>query len=128
MLQAYAYAIHLLAGFALLAVFFKLYTFATPFDEVNLIRQGNLAAVLSLGGALLGFCLTVAASIVINPTFFMFLIWAAGAMLVQVLCHGAIARALPEMDPAIAGNNVAMGALMGILSLSVGIINAACLS
>lgn len=128
MLQAYGYAIHLLAGFALLAVFFRMYTRVTPFDEVSLIRKGNVAAVLSLAGALIGFSLTLAASIVINATFLMFLAWAAGAMVVQVACHAIIARALPDMDAAIADNNVAMGGLMGVLSLVVGIVNAACLS
>ena len=48
------YLIHLLLAAVLLAVFFKAYTSWTPFDEVLLIRQGNLAAALSLGGALIG--------------------------------------------------------------------------
>ena len=44
LLQASAYALHLLSGVMLLAVFFAIYTKVTPFDEVALIRQGNAAA------------------------------------------------------------------------------------
>ena len=128
MLQAYAYALHLLTGFALLAVFFGIYTKITPFDEVALIRQGNAAAALSLGGAGVGFCLTVVSSILHNDNFWLFLIWSVGAMMVQVGTYAFLTRMLPQMNQAIAANNVAMGGLMGLLSLMVGMINAACLS
>ncbi len=128
MIQAYAYAIHVLAGTALLAVFFAIYTKVTPFDEVALIRQGNVAATLSLGGAVLGFGLTVVSSIVHNDNFYMFLIWALGALLVQIAVYAGLTRVMPQMNQAIQTNNVAMGGLMGLLSLMVGMINAACLS
>ena len=58
MMQASAYALHLLSGCALLAAFFAVYTKITPFNEVALIREGNAAAALSLTGAGVGFCLT----------------------------------------------------------------------
>jgi len=128
MLQAYAYVLHLLSGFALLGAFIWIYTKVTPLDEIALIRQGNVAAALSLAGATVGFCLTIAAGILLNSTFFMFLSWAAGAMTAQVVTYAVVTRLLPQMNTAIAENNIAMGLLMGATSLSVGIINAACLS
>ena len=45
------YLIHLLLAAGLLIVFFIIYTRVTPYNEVLLIRQGNQAAALSLGGA-----------------------------------------------------------------------------
>jgi putative membrane protein len=128
MLQAYAYVLHLLSSFVLLAVFFVIYTKITPFDEISLIRHGNLAAALSLSGAAIGFGLTLASSILHNDTFVMFVIWAVGAMVVQTGTYAVLTRIFPQMNQAIAGNNVAMGSLMGSTSLLVGIINAACLS
>jgi putative membrane protein len=128
MLQASAYALHLLSGFALLAAFFGIYTKVTPFNEIALIRQGNAAAALSLSGAGIGFCLTVVSSIVHNETFWMFFIWSLGAMLVQTAAYAFLTRMLPTMNQAIEANNVAMGGLMGAMSLMVGMINAACLS
>ncbi|MDW3681684.1 DUF350 domain-containing protein [Cupriavidus sp. CV2] len=124
----YAYVLHLLAGLALLAVFVGVYTRITPFREFALIRQGNLAAALSLSGAMIGFCFTLSSSIQHNDTFLMFLVWSVGAMLVQALAYAGLARALPDMDSAIESNNVGMGGLMGTISVTVGAINAACLS
>mgnify|MGYP006353066219 CR=1 FL=1 len=57
------YAVHLLAGVVLLIAFFVVYTRVTIYNEVALIMQGNNAAALSLGGALIGFTLTVASAI-----------------------------------------------------------------
>jgi len=57
------YLVHLALAALLLVVFFKAYTWMTPYDEVKLIRQGNHAAALSLGGAMLGFSMTIASSI-----------------------------------------------------------------
>ena len=128
MLQAYAYLIHLLSGFALLSIFFWIYTWVTPFDEIALIREGNTAAVFSLAGASLGFCLTLASSITHSDNFMMFLAWGAGAMAVQTIVYAVITRILPSMNHAIVNNNNGMGALHGTASLVLGIINAACLS
>jgi len=58
----------------------------------------------------------------------MFLLWALGAMVVQALVYAALTRALPDMNAAIESNNIAMGGLMGTLSVTVGVLNAACLS
>jgi len=70
----------------------------------------------------------LAASILLNSSFFMFLVWAVGALTVQIVTYAAVSRVLPQMNTAIADNNAAMGGLMGITSLAVGIINAVCLS
>ena len=41
------YALHLVAAGLLLFVFFLIYTWAMPFKEITLIRQGNVAAALT---------------------------------------------------------------------------------
>ena len=124
----YNYAIHLLSGLAMVGVFAVLYVRTTPFCEISLIRRGCVSALLSFGGATLGFSLTVASSIFHNHTFTMFVIWAVFAMIVQLLTYAIVSRALPNMNEALETNNIAMGGLMGVISLVVGIVNAACLS
>jgi len=78
--SAYLYAVHLLSAFVLLFVFAAVYLKVTPFDELALIRAGNPAATLSFGGALIGFCLTLASSIAHNSTLGEVVLWAIGAM------------------------------------------------
>ncbi len=56
---ALAYLIYIVTGFGLLVLFLLVYTRVTPHREFRLIREGNVAAALSLGGAVLGFSLTL---------------------------------------------------------------------
>ncbi|PRX22441.1 putative membrane protein [Paraburkholderia sp. BL18I3N2] len=126
--DAFSYGIHLLSAFVLILGFAAVYLKVTPFDELALIRDGNVAALLSFAGALVGFCLTLASSIAHNSTLTLVLIWAVGAMVVQVATYALLTRLLPGMNHAIESRNTAMGGLMGAASLVVGIINAACLT
>jgi len=126
--QFYLYLKHLLSGLIMVGLFAAVYVRFTPFHEMPLIRRGCTAAALSLAGAIIGFSLTVASSILHNDHYLMFIAWGTLAAVVQMAAYLLIERSLPEMKAAIAANNVAMGALMGTVSLVVGVINAACLS
>ena len=122
------YLIHLLLAAGLLIVFFIIYTRVTPYKEVLLIRQGNQAAALSLGGALLGFSATIASSLMHTADYQQFFAWAFGAMVVQLLVYLVTTRLLRMSKDQIESNNSAFGGLLGAISLSIGAINAACIS
>ncbi|HWW72621.1 MAG TPA: DUF350 domain-containing protein [Duganella sp.] len=122
------YLIHLLLAALLLAAFFVVYTRVTPANEVLLIRQGNQAAALSLGGALIGFSITVGSALMHTANYQEFFAWAFGAMLVQVLAYAITTRVLNMSKDQIEGNNSAFGGLLGAISISIGVINGACIS
>ena len=88
------YALHLLAAGLLLFVFFLIYSWATPFDEMTLIRQGNVAAALTLGGAMIGFSLTVASGLEHTDRLGSFLGWSAAAAALQLLTYVLVTRLL----------------------------------
>jgi putative membrane protein len=122
------YLLHLLTAAALVLVFFVVYVRITPFDEVLLIRQGNRAAALSLGGTLIGFSVTIGAAVRSTSDYYQFAAWAFGAMVAQVLVF-AIATSLLKMSKdQIEADNHAFGGLLGAISLSIGIVNAGCIA
>jgi putative membrane protein len=122
------YLLHLLSATILILAFFVIYTYVTPIDEILLIRQGNNAAALSFGGALIGFSLTIASSILHTASYYEFLAWAVGALVVQILVYVVATKLLRISKGHIETGNTAFGALLGGLSLSLGMINAACIS
>jgi putative membrane protein len=122
------YLIHLVLAAMLLAAFFVIYTRVTPADEVLLIRQGNHAAALSLGGALIGFSITVGSALMHTANYEQFFAWAFGAMVVQVLAYAVTTRLLKMAKDQIEANNSAFGGLLGAISISIGVINGACIS
>ncbi|GAB3463442.1 DUF350 domain-containing protein [Massilia terrae] len=122
------YLLHLATAAALVLVFFVVYVRITPYDEVLLVRQGNGAAALSLGGSLLGFSATVASALAHTADYYQFIGWALGAMLVQVLVFAIATRLLHMSKDQIEANNCAFGGLLGAISLSIGVVNAGCIS
>jgi putative membrane protein len=122
------YLLHLFTAVALVLAFFVVYTRVTPYDEVLLIRQGNHAAALSLGGSLLGFSATIASSLMHTMDYVQFAAWAFGALVVQLLVWVIATRLLRMAKDQIEANNCAFGGLLGAISLSIGIVNAGCIS
>lgn len=122
------YLLHLSTAVALVMAFFVIYTRLTPYDEVALIRQGNHAAALSLGGTLIGFSLPIASALVHTPNYYQFLGWAGGAMLIQVLVFHVTTRLLKMSKDQIEGDNSSFGGLLGAISISIGLINAGSIS
>ena len=122
------YALHLIAAGFLLVVFFMVYCWAMPFNEMTLIRQGNVAAALSLGGAMIGFSMTVASGLVHTDALASFLGWSAAVAAVQLLTYILVTRLLHMSKQQIEGNNVAFGLLLASISISVGAVSAGALS
>jgi len=122
------YALHLVAAGALLFVFFLIYTWATPFDEMKLIRQGNVAAALTLGGALAGFSMTVASGLLHTDALGTFVAWSAVAAVIQLFTYVLVSRLLHMSKQQIEGNNIAFGLLMASISVSIGAVSAGALS
>jgi putative membrane protein len=123
-----AYLLHFLTAAVMVMVFFVIYTRMTPFDEVQLIRQGNQAAALSLGGALVGFAFTIASALLHTSDYYQFAGWAAGALVAQLLVYAVATRLLHMSKDQIEANNKAFGCLLGSISLSIGLVNAGCIS
>jgi putative membrane protein len=122
------YALHLVAAGLMLFVFFLIYSWATPFDEMALIRQGNVAAALTLGGALIGFSMTVASGLIHTDNLRSFVAWSAAAAVIQLLTYVLVSRLLHMSKQHIEGNNVAFGLLLAAISISVGAVSAGALS
>lgn len=125
---AVTYLIYIASALVMLGLFTVIYTGVTRYKEFDLIREGNIAAAMSYGGALVGFSLTLCSSIAVHASFTMFLVWGLAALVVQIVVYVAVAQCVRGMNDAIQENNVAMGGLMGAVSLAAGIVNAACLT
>lgn len=122
------YLIYMVTALAMLGAFTLVYTAVTRYKEFELIREGNIAAVLSYGGALVGFSFTLCSSIAIHASYAMFLLWGLASMVVQLVVYVGVSQAVRGMNEAIEENNIAMGGLIGSISIAAGIVNAASLT
>jgi putative membrane protein len=95
---------------------------------MTLIRQANEAASLTLGGAMVGFSMTVASGLVHTDNLRSFAAWSAAAALIQLLTYVLVSRLLHMSKQQIEGNNVAFGVLLASISIAVGAVSAGALS
>ena len=90
-----AFALTFVVSLALLAAFITLYSLLTSHREMALIRTGNKAAALSLGGAILGFVIPVGKAVAQSTNLIDLVVWAAIAFVAQIarvrgrVCPGA---------------------------------------
>lgn len=104
------------------------YMLATPYRELALIRTGNVAAASSLGGAAIGLALPIASTVAHSVGFVDMALWAGVAAATQVAVYLAASLALPGLKAAINDNGVAQGVFLGVVSVAVGVLNAAALT
>jgi len=112
----------------LLLAFLAAYTLVTRIHEWQLIRSGNTAVAISLGGAMIGFALPLASAIMHTQSLTDCIITAAIALVLQLLCYAAMRLVRRDASTALAQGDMAEGVFLASTSLVIGILNAACLS
>ena len=116
------------AAIVLLVAFVTIYLYVTPYDEIALIRANNNAAAISLSGAVLGFALPIANVIAHSDTLIDLAVWGVIAGVVQLLAWGVARVVLPQLQEDIAAGRTAPATFIAALSITVGLLNAACMS
>jgi putative membrane protein len=112
----------------LLLLFGFIYTRLTAHDEFELIRHGKSAAAVALGGSLLAFVLPLCSAIIHSVSLVDFLIWGGIAMVIQIATFFAVRVFLNNLSQRISNNELSAGLFVALASLSVGAINAACMT
>ena len=110
------------------ALFVTLYVNLTPQHDIRLIRGGNNAAAVSLVGALIGFVVPLASVIAHSAAIIDLVVWGIIALLVQLGGFFVARLMLPHLPSAIRRGNVADAIFLAGLSLSLGILDAACMA
>jgi putative membrane protein len=122
------FSIYFTVSMLLLAAFVVIYAQVTPYRELALIAEGNEAAAYSLGGALIGFALPLSSAISHSVGLADMAIWGLVALLVQVLTFLVVRLLLPKIVSDIPANKISKGILLGVVSVVVGMLNAACMT
>lgn len=122
------FLVYLSVSLGLLAMFATVYIRITPHREVELIRQGNLAASYSFSGAILGFIVPLSSAIRHSVSLVDMAIWGLIALVVQVVTFVVVKLMIPRINDNIAEGKEASGFFLGAFSLGVGLLNAACMS
>jgi putative membrane protein len=126
---ALSFALAFLAAGGFTLMFKALYRLITPHDEGKLIREGNVAAAIALGGAVVGYVIPLASALAHTESLPEFIAWALLAGVIQILAFWIVRRiVLPDISARIERGEVAAALYLLTISLAVGILNAACMT
>jgi putative membrane protein len=120
---------YFVAGIALLGGAMAIYIQVTPHSELKMIRAGNTAASITLGGAMLGFALPIASAFQHSVNLVDAAVWSVVALVVQIGVFFVVAKLLGGEWRAAMERGETSGALFkASVAIAVGLLNAACLS
>jgi putative membrane protein len=105
-----------------------IYVKVTPYDEVGLIRQNNVAAAITYAGAFIGFILPVASSVVHSVGLIDCVVWAVIAGIVQLVTFFVMRLFYPGIPESVRAGEVAPAVKLACVSVGIGVLNAACLT
>ncbi|MCS3840147.1 putative membrane protein [Pseudomonas sp. JAI111] len=124
----FGFVSYLLGAAVLFALFQFIYTRITPHKEFELIRSGNVAAAIALGGAIIGFAIPASNVIAYSISILDFAVWAVIAALVQLLAFLVTSLVLKGTSERIRKGEIAAGIYVAAVAISVGMLNAACMT
>ncbi|HEX5337179.1 MAG TPA: DUF350 domain-containing protein [Gallionella sp.] len=115
---------YLATAIVLLAICIALYVWTTPYREFALVREGNVAAALSLGGATLGLALPIGSAIFFTHDLREMLIWAGIGCVMQLILFQIMRKQAQSIET----GNAASGLLLACMSVSTGLLVALSIS
>lgn len=122
------FLLYLAISSVLLAVFVAIYVRITPYREIQLIRENNMAAAFSLSGTILGMVIPLASAVEYSVNPVDMALWGFIALAIQLLVFVIARIALPNIVRDIPEGKGASGFFLGIISVAAGVLNAACMT
>jgi putative membrane protein len=122
------FLIYLGIAAVLLAVFVAIYARITPYREIALIRDGNMAAAFSLSGTIIGMVLPLSSAVQNSVNLIDLGVWCTIALAVQLIVFIVARIALPNIVHDIPAGKQASGVFLGAISVAAGMLNAAAMS
>ena len=129
-IQAFAagfpvFLLHVSVTVAILIAAAAAYILLTPHKEITLIREGNTAAAVSLGGVLLGLAIPLSASLKASTNVIEIALWGAVTVVVQLLIFRLVDIILRGLPRRIQEGEVSAAALLVGAKLATAVILAA---
>lgn len=124
------YAIFIGISLLLLVTSAAIFSLLTPYNELKLIKNGNVGAGVAYAGNILGIALVINSISYSTHDPLELLIWSTVGLVIQLAAFYALTLVLPDIFKRISDENscVAHGAMVAGVSVSVALLNSGALS
>ena len=104
------------------------YTKITPYDEFRLIRDGNVAAAVSLSGACIGLAIPLAFSMAASVNVLDIVLWGIAAIVIQLVGFRVTDWMLKDLPQRIQSGEIGPAILLVAIKVCIAAINAAAIA
>lgn len=118
----------LAATTALFVVGLAIYVWVTPYREVKLLREGNVAAAITLSGQMLALAIPLGAMLAHSVNLADIVLWGIVAVILQLIAFAAVALVVRHLPAAIERGEIAPALVLATAQIVAGIFNAAAMS
>ena len=102
-----------------------IYSKITPWNELDLIMEGNTAAAVSFNGAILGIAIPLAAALSSSISIWEIVVWGSVAIILQITVFLILDLVLPNLSEQIKANKIAAGIFIASNKIALALMNAA---
>ncbi|HEY3918751.1 MAG TPA: DUF350 domain-containing protein [Stellaceae bacterium] len=120
--------VQLAATTALFVIGLAIYVWVTPYREVKLLRDGNVAAAISLSGQMLALAIPLAAMLAHSVNLADIALWGIVTVVLQLIAFAAVALVVRRLPQAIERGEIAPALALATAQIVAGIFNAAAMS
>jgi putative membrane protein len=117
--------LHLVTTLAVLALGVSIYMWVTPYEDIRLVRAGNAAGAVALGGAMLGFAIPLGACLAGSVTTLDILLWGCVTVVIQIAAFRGVDLILKDLGRRIETGEMSAAIFLVFVKLSVAVIVAA---
>ncbi|MGJ3260333.1 MAG: DUF350 domain-containing protein [Rhodospirillales bacterium] len=117
--------LHSSVTIAMLVAGVLVYMWITPWDEVKLIRAGNTAAAVSMGGAVIGLAIPLAFAMAASVSVYEILVWGPVTLVLQIIAYRIADVVLKDLPNRIEQGEMGAAVLLVSIKLAAAAINAA---
>jgi putative membrane protein len=118
----------LAATTGLFIVGLAIYIWLTPYRELRLIRDGNVAAAITLAGQMLALAIPLGAMLAHSVSLPDIALWGVVTVILQLIAFAAVAIIVRHLPAAIERGEIAPALLLAAAQIVAGIFNAAAMS
>jgi putative membrane protein len=120
--------LHFLVTVTMLAAGVAIYLWMTPYPELQLIRDGNIAAAISLGAAILSLAIPLAFSMSVSVSVVDIIAWGLVALAILLIVYRVIDFLMKDLPKRIEDGEMGPALLLASVKLGVAAITAAAVS
>ncbi len=114
--------------FVILGAGLLIYLRVTPHDEIALIREGNTAASVSLGGAIVGMALPLAICLAFSQNVLDILVWGGVTLFFQLVAYKLVDILLKDLSRRIVEGEMSAAVFLASIKLATAVVNAAAIT